>query len=100
MIITKSSLSRLRLLIGFPTPLQVRDSLGFKVLLFLSSLFDEASQEIFQMKLITFPSVEIPKNYIERLFYLCPSYCHLMKIVNGTNPVENKNLQKNPLSKL
>ena len=52
------------------------------------------------MKLITFPSVEIPKNYIERLFYLCPSYCQLMKIVNGTNPVENKNLQKNPLSKL
>ena len=52
------------------------------------------------MKLITFPSVEIPKNYIERLFYLCPSYCQLMKIVNGTNPVENKNLQKNPLFKL
>ena len=52
------------------------------------------------MKLITFPSVEISKNYIERLFYLCPSYFQLMKIVNGTNPVENKNLQKNPLSKL
>ena len=100
MIIIKSSLSRLRLLIGFPTPLQARDSLGFKLLLFLSSLFDEASQEIFQMKLITFPSVEIPKNYIECLFYLCLSYCQLMKIVNGNNPVESKNLQKNPFSKL
>ena len=52
------------------------------------------------MKLITFPSVEIPKNYIECLFYLCLSYCQLMKIVNGNNPVESKNLQKNPFSKL
>ena len=87
MIIIKRSLSRLRLLIGFPTPLHARDSLGFEVLLFLSSLFDDASQELFQMKLITFLLVEIPKNYIERLFYLCPSYCQLMKIVNGTKNI-------------